>query len=215
MGLQADRNEPALDAPADPPGPAPDGRTARRERNRELVLDAALELFGEGALELGAAEVAERSGVSLRSVYRYFDDTDALIRAAVARSIDKVRPLFELDGLGEGPVPERVERIVAGRVRLHDEAAPIVRATLQRAPTNAILRETHERNLAALRRQVEAMFAPELGALPADDAREVGAALDLLLGFQAIEHLRRIRGLSAGATRRTLARAVTGVLAAG
>lgn len=208
-------SEPSLDTPAAGSDAAADGRTARRERNRELVLDAALELFGEGMLEPGAAEVAERSGVSLRSVYRYFDDTDALIRAAVARSIEKVRPLFELDHLGEGPLPERVERIVAGRVRLHDEVAPMVRATLQRAPTNAILRETHERNLAALRRQVEAMFAPELAARADDHAHEAAATLDLLLSFQSIEHLRRIRGFSAAATRRTLARAVTDVLAAG
>jgi len=210
-----DRTELALDAPIEPGDPAADGRTARRQRNRELVLDAALALFGEGMLEPGAAEVAERSGVSLRSVYRYFDDTDALIRAAVARSIEKVRPLFELDGLGVGPREDRVARIVAGRVRLHDEVAPMVRATLQRAPTNVILRETHERNLAALRRQVEAMFGPELEVLAPDDAREVAAALDLLLGFQSIEHLRRIRGFSVDETRRTLARAVSSVLAAG
>lgn len=208
-------SEPSLDAPAEPGGAAGDGRTARRQRNRELVLDAALELFGEGMLEPGAAEVAERSGVSLRSVYRYFDDTDALIRAAVARSIEKVRPLFELDDLGQGPLPERVERIVAGRVRLYEEVAPMVRATLQRAPTNTILRETHERNLAALRRQVEAMFAPELDTLANDQGVEVAATLDLLLSFQSVEHLRRILGFSAAATRRTLTRAVTAVATAG
>ena len=53
-----------------------DGRTARRDRNREAVLDAALALFTAGELEPTAAAVAERSGVSLRSVYRYW-----LIRA--------------------------------------------------------------------------------------------------------------------------------------
>lgn len=200
--MAADR-EPSLDA-SPSADPAADGRTARRERNRELVLDAALELFAEGMLQPGAAEVAERSGVSLRSVYRYFDDGDALIRAAVARSIEKVRPLFELDRLGEGPLPERVERIVAGRVHLHGEVAPMVRATLQRAPTNAILRETHERNLAALRRQVEAMFAPELTALSAAERRAVTPGVDLLLGFESFDQLRRIRGLSPAETRRVL-----------
>lgn len=210
--MAADR-EPSLDA-SPSADPAADGRTARRERNRELVLDAALELFAEGMLQPGAAEVAERSGVSLRSVYRYFDDGDALIRAAVARSIEKVRPLFELDRLGEGPLRERVERIVAGRVRLHGEVAPMVRATLQRAPTNAILQETHERNLAALRRQVEAMFALELAALDPEAARDVADALDVVLGFHSIEHLRRYGGRTVPDTERTLARAVNAVLAA-
>ncbi|MEZ5179532.1 MAG: TetR/AcrR family transcriptional regulator [Acidimicrobiales bacterium] len=205
--------EPSLDSGPDDADPAADGRTARRQRNRDLVVDAALELFAEGMLQPGAAEVAERSGVSLRSVYRYFDDTDALIRAAVQRSIDKVRPLFELEGLGEGPVADRVARIVAGRVRLHEEVAPMVRANLQRAPTNEILRETQEGNWAALRRQVEAMFEPELAALEPAAAAEVAAALDVLLGFHSIEHLRRSAGLSPEQTRRTLVRAVGAVLA--
>lgn len=204
---------PSLDSSPDDADRAADGRTARRQRNRDLVVDAALDLFAEGMLQPGAAEVAERSGVSLRSVYRYFGDTDALIRAAVARSIEKVRPLFELDGLGEGPLADRVERIVAGRVRLYEEVAPMVRATLQRAPTNEILRETHERNLAALRRQVDAMFGPELTELVPDTALQVASALDVLLGFHSIEHLRRGVGLSADDTRRTLARAVTAILA--
>ena len=136
------------------------------------------------------------------------------IRAAVARSIEKVRPLFELDRLGEGPLRERVERIVAGRVRLHGEVAPMVRATLQRAPTNAILQETHERNLAALRRQVEAMFAPELATLDPEAARDAADALDVVLGFHSIEHLRRYGGRTVADTERTLARAVSAVLAA-
>ena len=61
--------------------PAVDGRTARRDRNRDAVLDAVIELFTEGHVGLVAADVAERSGVSLRSVYRYFDDLEALARA--------------------------------------------------------------------------------------------------------------------------------------
>jgi len=208
--------------PAASPSPAPvgrieatgsaDGRTARRERNRDLVLDAVLELFAEGSLEPGASEVAERSGVSLRSVYRYFDDVEALIRAAIARNLEKVAPLFEIDGLGEGPVTDRIDRIVTNRFRLYEEIAPMLRATLQRAPANAILRENLERNLRALRHQVEQMFAPELAALPQGDAREVGAGLDILLGFHTIEHLRRTRGLTGPESRRIVARAVAALL---
>ena len=63
-----------------------DGRTARRDRNREAVLDAVLELFSEDAASPAPDDVAARSGVSLRSVYRYFDDMETLIRAAMARS---------------------------------------------------------------------------------------------------------------------------------
>ncbi len=44
----------------------PDGRTARRDRNSDAVLDAVHELFVEGQLVPTVEEVAARSGVSTR-----------------------------------------------------------------------------------------------------------------------------------------------------
>jgi len=190
-----------------------DGRTARRQRNRDAVLDAVLELFTEGSLSPCAPEVAERSGVSLRSVYRYFDDTDELIRLAIARNMSRIRPLFVVEGLGEGAMEERVERIVASRVRLFSENAPMMRATLRTAPTNEIIRQQHEHNLEELRRQIEAMFEPELGLLARVEQREVVAAMDVLLGFSALEHLTCSRGCSVDECRRILRRSVLSVLA--
>lgn len=204
----------ALPDPVDPidDGPALDGRTARRERNRDLVLDTVLELFAEGSLEPGTAEVAERSGVSLRSMYRYFDSTEALMRAAIARNLQTVQPLFEIEGLGKGPLADRIDRMVTGRFRLYEQSAPMMRATLQRAPANDILREALDLNLRALRRQVDQMFAPELDALEPSVARETAGGLDIVLSFPSLEHLRRTRGLSGPESRRTITRAVTAML---
>ncbi len=83
-----------------------DGRTARRDRNRDLVLDAVIDLFGEGRLSPNATDVATRSGVSLRSVYRYFEDQDALVRAAIARHAERIAPLLEVPDPGEGPLDD-------------------------------------------------------------------------------------------------------------
>ena len=191
----------------------PDGRTARMLRNRELVLDAVLELFTEDSLEPAAADVAERSGVSLRSVYRYFEDGEALVRAAIARNMERIRPLFEIADLGLGPLPDRVERMVTARLRLYEAIAPMMRASLQRAPTNDIIRDRLDADLAAMRRQVEQMFAHELEQLPGPSRRDVTAALDLLLGFPSFEQLRRTREFPGPDTRRILVRAVASVLA--
>ena len=73
------------------PGSAPvvekiDGRRASRERNRDAVVDALLDLYREGNLSPGADAVAERSGLSRRSLFRYFDDLDDLCRAAILPS---------------------------------------------------------------------------------------------------------------------------------
>ncbi len=188
----------------DPGDGAIDGRTARRDRNRDAVLDAVIELFTEGHVGLVAADVAERSGVSLRSVYRYFDDLEALARAAIARQMERFAPLAELPGLGEGSLDERIERIVDNRLRLYEAIGPTRRAAIQRAPANPILAEQLERTRVLLEEQVEAMFAPELTALSAAERSAVTPGVDLLLGFESFDQLRRIRGLSPAETRRVL-----------
>jgi AcrR family transcriptional regulator len=190
-----------------------DGRTARRNRNLDAVLDAALELFAEGMLEPGAADVADRSGVSLRSVYRYFDDTEALLRAAITRKHEQLRPLFEIEGLDRGPLGDRVQRLVAGRVRLYEATAPMIRASLRRAPSNEIVRTQLEKDRRALRRQVDATFAGELADRPERDRDEVLAAVDVLVSFGTLEHLRLSTGCSPEDTVRTVTRAVMAVLA--
>src|SRR4051794_40962540 len=104
-----------------------DGRRARRGRNREAVVDALLTLFREGDLNPSVATVAERSGVSLRSVFRYFDDLDEMGRIAIARHTDTVRHLFPLPKIGRGSRAERINRMADHRVTLYDAVAPIVR----------------------------------------------------------------------------------------
>mgnify|MGYP001052461147 CR=1 FL=1 len=189
-----------------------DGRTARRDRNREAVLDAVLDLFADGAITPVPADVAERSGVSLRSVYRYYDDMDALVRAAIARNLTRMGPYFDLEAPGEGPLADRIERTVTARLRLHDGIAPMARAAIARAPQNPIIAERLEETRLLLRRQVEEMFAPELGARDADVAREVVAAGDVLLELDAIDHLRRHRRMTVPEAHRVLVRGLGALL---
>lgn len=191
-----------------------DGRTARRDRNREAVLDAVLDLFGEGEMYLAPAEVAARSGVSTRSVQRYYDDMDALVQAAIARQLERVGPLFLVPDLGVGSRDERIDRLIAARIRLHEAVAPMVRAVMLRVRDNARMRDRVVEARAQLRDQVEAMFAPELDALGAEPRRDVIDALDDLLGFESLEHLRVTLGRAEDETARVLRWVVAAVLAA-
>jgi AcrR family transcriptional regulator len=193
--------------------PPIDGRTARRDRNRDLVLDAVIELFTEDQLAPNAADVAERSGVSLRSVYRYFEDHEALVRAAIARHAERVAPLIDVPDVGVGPLAERVDRFVEWRMRLYNTAAPTARATLLRAPGNPLLQEQIDRVRTRLREQTEAMFAPELAAMTASRRRAAIAAVDTLLQFEAAEHLRVVLGLSNAQAVDVLRQSLTALLA--
>jgi AcrR family transcriptional regulator len=187
-----------------------DGRRARRGRNREAVVDALLGLFREGDLNPSAAAVAERSGVSLRSVFRYFDDLDEMGRIAIARHTQNVQHLFALPKLGEGGRDERIRRLVDHRVTLHQEVAPVVRATMLRAPFQPVIAAGLAERRDFLRRQVEEHFAPELAKVDPADRYAIAAAVDALTGFEALELLRVDRKLSiprcAAVVRTALAR---------
>jgi len=200
--------------PDDDSGVATDGRTARRDRNRDAVLDAVLDMFREGAIDPNPAEVAERSGVSRRSVYRYFEDMEALVRAAMDRHYLRIVHLFEMADLGVGPLDGRIERMVSQRVHLFDAVGPMARVALARARTNELIRERMETNRHRLQDQLEAMFAPELRALPVRAAKEVAAALEVLLGFEAVDFLLQERDLAVAGAERVLRRAVTAILTA-
>ncbi|WP_436795841.1 TetR/AcrR family transcriptional regulator [Actinospongicola halichondriae] len=173
-----------------------DGRTARRDRNRNSVLEAVLELFEEGKLSPGVHEIAHRSGVSLRSVYRYFDDVDDLIAAAIDRQYDIARPLFLLSGLGQGPLLDRIERFCAARVRLFESVRTVHIAATARERLDPRIAEAMDRCREQLSRQTAAMFAPELGQMADDTAQVVGVTLDILTQLETIELLRGTRGLT-------------------
>lgn len=191
-----------------------DGRNARRDRNTDAVLDAANQLFEEGNLVPTAEQVAFRSGVSLRSVYRYFEDTEALLRAAIARRVAVVEPLFVLPGVGEGPLPQRISRLVEHRLALYTSMGPAVRAALLRAPQAPPIAEQMARRRQQLTAQLEQHFAPELKALGKADGAALLTCIDALCQFEAMDHLRTHRKLSAARARRTLAAGITALLAA-
>ena len=168
-----------------------DGRTARRDRNKVAVLDAVLELFDEGNLQPSVHEVAERSGVSLRSVYRYFDDAEDLIREAIARVIARAWPIFKFDGWGEGDLDGRIERIVESRLALYEAIAPAARAANMRAAAQPILEEGRFGRRESLRRQVSKHFEPEFSAMAPDVRGKRLATIDALMQFEGLELMRQ------------------------
>ena len=189
-----------------------DGRTARRDRNRLAVLDAVLELFAEGNLDPGVHEVADRSGVSLRSVYRYFEDLDELVTAAIDRHLQQVRPLFEMDGLGEGPLPQRVERFAERRVRLFEAVRVIYRASRVRAASDPQVQRDLMDTQQWLASQTQQMFAPELRAMDEPTATDTERVIDLCTQLDALDHLRHTCGLGRDEAVAFLQRTLTRIL---
>jgi AcrR family transcriptional regulator len=189
-----------------------DGRTARRDRNSEAVLDTVHQMFVEGNFSPAVDEVAARSGVSLRSVYRYFEDTEALLRMAIQRRVSLVEGMFVLPGIGVGTLAQRIEGIVNHRLVLHAKLGPTVRAAVLRAPYSPLLAEQVGRRRQLLSDQMAEHFAPELAAMSKARAEEVLACADALCEFEAMEHMRVRRGMSVARTRKAMVTGLTALL---
>jgi TetR/AcrR family transcriptional regulator, regulator of autoinduction and epiphytic fitness len=178
------------------------------------VLDAVLELFEEGNLDPGVHEVADRSGVSLRSVYRYFEDLDELITAAIERHLERTRPLFIIERVGEGPLPERINRFTERRLRLFEAMRVIYRASRVRAASYPEVQSGLMDTYQWLGEQTHDMFAPELEQTDDGDARrDARHTIDLLTQFDSLEHLRHRCGLDRDETLSYLRRSLSSLLA--
>jgi AcrR family transcriptional regulator len=172
-----------------------DGRTARRNRNKQAVLDAVIALFSEQNLTPGVHEVAERSGVSLRSVYRYFTDVDDLVAAAIERHLDRARPLLDLTDPGVGPLADRIDRFARQRVAVFLQVRQVYRASVIRATDQDDVARILQQCRRRLAEQITVMFAPELERLDPREARMRGVMADCLAQFSTIDHLLRGHGL--------------------
>jgi AcrR family transcriptional regulator len=173
-----------------------DGRHRRRQENREAVLEALAALFAEGRYTPSSAEIAERAGLSPRSLFRYFDDTDDLNRAAIERQLRRAAPLLD-PGVGpDDPTMSKIRSLAQSRVRLFDAIAPSARAARVCAHRHPIVRDQLRRDRTYLRRQLADVFSPEL----ASAGDELLSGLDVLFSFESYDLLRSDQQLSGAQT---------------
>jgi AcrR family transcriptional regulator len=145
-------------------------------------------------------DIALVCGLSPRSVYRYFEDRDALILAAIERNQERLWPQFRIQGFGTGPLDQRIDRFVQARLALYEANADLSRATRRRASNNALIRANAELSQERLRDQLIGQFAGELEAMDAKLSRATIAALDALTQFEGLDYYRVTRKFSKAAT---------------
>ncbi len=185
-----------------------DGRVKRSERSREAIVQALLDLVGEGTLRPTAQQVAARADVGVRTVFRHFSDMDTLFAAMNERLTEEIRPGFVREPQ-TGPLDDRMHGLLAARFRILERAAPYMRsAALQRADS-PFLRARHDRNVRDLRTDLR-RWLPELGC--ADAA--IADGLELALSFEAWDRLRTEQRLGAKRARETVTRLVAALVSA-
>ena len=197
------------DAPTAPEssGGVIDGRRLRAERSRERIVDALLKLVQSGEMNPSAAMVAETARVSLRTVFRHFEEMESLYlemgRVCEARFLPTFRsPYRARDWQG------RLREHLARRVSVFEDVMFLRICTMQRRFRSDVLMEDYHRFLELERTGLEALLPEERLA----DGEWV-AALDVALSFESYRRLRQERGLSPDAAGAALSRMLDMIIA--
>jgi AcrR family transcriptional regulator len=184
----------------------PDGRRRRSGSTRASIVEAMLDLVEGGDVAPGAARVAARAGVGLRSVFRHFEDMDSLYREMGTVVQGRVLPAFLQPYRAtdwQGKLAEMVER----RIGLYEAVLPFKFA--------ADLRHRQSEYLARDYQQFHLLELTSLEAvLPAEVRRDRAllAALLAATGFQTWKALRKDQGFDVATSRAAVQRTVRSLL---
>ncbi len=152
-----------------------DGRAARSHRTRRAIVDAMRALHAEGNLRPTAPRVAERAGVSLRTVWQQFADMETLLVEATRRDHEILRSLVRrIDP--DQPLADRIAQFVRQRARVLEQMTPSWQAARLHGRSEELHRNTG-RVIAAARAELEAVFARELSQLDGPRRQHLGDAL--------------------------------------
>lgn len=167
-----------------------DGRRLRSERSRTAIIEAMLALQEEGVLVPTAHQVAERSGINIRSIFRHFEDMEALFEAADLELRESYEAPF-IGGDRKGSLQERIEHAVERHAAAYEKLGNMILSAQAQMWRYEVLRKNYARSQRNLRRDLDD-WLPELEQLPAW-RRE---AVDGIASFEMWHRLRNFQGLS-------------------
>lgn len=167
-----------------------DGRRARSRSSRSKIVEAMLQLVGNGDVAPSAARVADIAGVGLRTVFRHFDDMDTLYREMSAVIEERVLPIIA-EPLKGPSWKARMTEIADRRAIVFETILPFrISANLKRFQSSYLMQD-YQRLLKAEADGVEALLP---GSVKED---RIGArGLNVILSFQTWRLLRHDQGLS-------------------
>ncbi|WP_369828062.1 TetR/AcrR family transcriptional regulator [Mycobacterium sp. 852002-51163_SCH5372311] len=135
-------------APTDRFRPRKQPKQERAEKTRRRILDAAAHVFAEHGYVAGTTNrIAEQAGISIGSLYQYFPNKDAILRALMDAHVDTgARLLSErvAEGLPTG-LDETLRVFVRATIDNHRDNPRLHRVLFEEAPrAPAFLARLHE-----------------------------------------------------------------------
>lgn len=174
-----------------------DGRRLRSERTRQLIIEAYLALLLEHRRMPTSAEIADRAGYSVRSIFERFSDLDTLSLAAADYAI----VLGQAEAVARDTEGDRATRIrshVLTRAEACEKWLPLWRM-LTAKPVEEQVTNLRARVLAVRQANLERvglMYQPELATLEPPVRKALVMALVTLTSFESWGALREDFGMA-------------------
>ncbi|WP_095012504.1 TetR/AcrR family transcriptional regulator [Tsuneonella mangrovi] len=152
-------------------GPHPDGRRERSRSSRRRIIEAMMDLIAGGNINPSAANVAERAGVGLRTVFRHFDDKESIYREMNEILWQAYAPVIQAP-FQSNDWREQLFELIERRASVYEEIAPFrIASSIQRF-SSPVLMETYRRMIEQERANLERILPDHIRS-DSDRARSI------------------------------------------
>ena len=172
-----------------------DGRRRRSERTRQVIMDSYIALLRESPEIPTASLIAQRAGLSTRSIFERFDDLQTLSLATV----DYAFTLGEAEAVVHDVDGDRAARLrshVQTRANTCERWLPLWRVVVANQGKLGELKDRIRFIRRAVVGRLELMYRPELSTLGDSERRDLLIALEALIDFESWGRMREGHGLS-------------------
>ena len=171
-----------------------DGRRLRSDRSRQVIVESMLYLIEQGNLTPTAQQVANHAKVGIRSVFRHFEDMEAIFKTADdlwRKGLDE--NLQTLDA--QLPLAERIQQVAEQQGTSYENNNNILKSTATRRWKSAFL----QKNYAIIQTKIRTDILRSLPEIEQLSNNKKEAILGIL-SFEYWDRLRDHQALSAEAS---------------
>ena len=179
----------------------PDGRVERSAATRRKILSVVRELILEGRIDPTASEVAERAGITTRTLFRHFSDMDALHRSFIEDTEDSASLVMD-EPFPEGTQDQwrqLLDVVIDRRVRVYESLLPLYISTIWSRYRAAVSESVQHQGVTRRRRRLKEVLPEEILGDPI-----LFEALDGVLSIEYWISLRRDQRLSVAKAARVV-----------
>jgi AcrR family transcriptional regulator len=153
-----------------------DGRHERVRKGKEAAVNAIIAMVAEGRVNLTAADISARAGISERTFTRYFDSIGDLIELSLQQIEPHIKHMLTLE-VPSGDLSSRIKTLINLRVSLIRTYGPLVEAVDQLSSNWAVAKDVMRERDRVLEVQFQRWFSGERTKMNEDRFSAIGIFL--------------------------------------